>query len=426
MTDQPAGDTNPEHSTPTAGADALEREALLGFLASEIDNLRSEEQAPGWTKWALLAALAALSWLILNTIEHSGPTPHGTAVVFFVLTLLSQSLTVLCSLLEPERDAPLFSGKRYTFWSHYREVSTPALALGVVKFSLPLVLVHSLEDIGLQWYHRCMLTVVYGLLLLATSGIFLLSFLRVPVRRDMPYVKMTRIIALLFYGAVLWTAIASLHYMYSTHCLPAMADWRLGGLLYVLIFVLFRVATLQSNRHTIESLVGIRRSLALGHVGPDAAARQADIALLGMRLDDVMEQQVQEIVSLLMRAEEDAAKALSILEVCGTLVEQRAVGKEAIVTLIHSATEDLQRAQAHLETVKSKVEKFSKVIRRTVGKDAGSDAEAQALKQKVRNALRSLGSRHHSAVEKARDLLSRLDAYSPLDGSSGDTQLDSP
>src|SRR5579859_576745 len=42
------------------------RESILGFLNAEIARITTEQQQPGWSKWALTGALATVGWLLLS------------------------------------------------------------------------------------------------------------------------------------------------------------------------------------------------------------------------------------------------------------------------------------------------------------------------------------------------------------------------
>lgn len=58
-------------------------ESVLHLLDAEIENITSSQTRGGWTMWAVLAALAAATWLLSEEIK-SGPIQWDHVAVILV------------------------------------------------------------------------------------------------------------------------------------------------------------------------------------------------------------------------------------------------------------------------------------------------------------------------------------------------------
>lgn len=418
MTSSPTQATPPATNPPVAGSEGLDRAALLDFLTAEIENRRSEQQAPGWTKWALYAGLASLVWLVFGQIEQRGATMQGTAGTFLLLNLLLAPLQVLVGLLEPRGDSPRPVERRFTYWP--RQVGLPAsvLAFGTGACALRIVLIFSVPNLGLQSYHKAALGIVYGVFLLVSLVALVFCFLRMPVPLRAESSSRVVIVAVITAGVFLWCGVHSTLHLLSAQSPPSLTDWRLGTLFCAAALVVENILSIHHADPSLEALIGTRRSLALGHTGPASAIRQADILLTGMRLDDILSSKVAAVISVFAGAEEDAKRALDHLGVCAHLIEDRREPKVAIEALLTSSREALGRCDASLKTFEDAMRKFGRAMRLARVKDADSDPHAKALQQKVHDALESAVVRFETAVGLHKEISSRLSGYSPVKASA--------
>jgi hypothetical protein len=79
------------------------RGEFIKFLDSEISDLRSEIQRPGWTPWAILGSIAALAWLLFSEIQKGEYSPKNVAGIIFVIWLLYFFYMCITSLINPPR-----------------------------------------------------------------------------------------------------------------------------------------------------------------------------------------------------------------------------------------------------------------------------------------------------------------------------------
>jgi len=70
-----------------------EKSLFLDYLNREIDHLHEEIKLPGWTKWAIVAALASIFWIIISEIEKNLFT-FKNIWILLLLILLGYSLIV--------------------------------------------------------------------------------------------------------------------------------------------------------------------------------------------------------------------------------------------------------------------------------------------------------------------------------------------
>ena len=76
----------------------MEKKEFDTFLDSEIENLRSEIQRPGWTSWALSGALAALVWILISLVEEGGYSLEAVGSLLLVVGLFLCACQGSCGL----------------------------------------------------------------------------------------------------------------------------------------------------------------------------------------------------------------------------------------------------------------------------------------------------------------------------------------
>ena len=76
-------------SDPPAHTDSYDRvERLLGLLDFEIGRLDLDASRTGWTPWAILAALAAVLWVLSSEVSHTAASGQAVCFCFLVLAVL--------------------------------------------------------------------------------------------------------------------------------------------------------------------------------------------------------------------------------------------------------------------------------------------------------------------------------------------------
>jgi hypothetical protein len=71
------------------------------FLDSEIENLRSEVERPGWTSWALTGALAALVWILISLVEQGNHSLKAVASLLLVISLVTYCYALVKGHVSP-------------------------------------------------------------------------------------------------------------------------------------------------------------------------------------------------------------------------------------------------------------------------------------------------------------------------------------
>ena len=76
---------NNQMSNEAADSGKLSKDQLLDALDNEIAKISATQAAAGWNQWAILGAIAALLWLLIDTCEKGRFEIHN--VLFLTLAL---------------------------------------------------------------------------------------------------------------------------------------------------------------------------------------------------------------------------------------------------------------------------------------------------------------------------------------------------
>jgi hypothetical protein len=264
---------------------------LIELLEFEIDRIRAEESQPGWTPWALMGSLATALWLLLAELE--------THIIDFqnvLFLLLALSLAYDCVKFLPSVwQASSRSASRFRL-AH--GVMSPMRSGALIEVGRSAVLIVATTGIRPLLNVRYIIATYLSFGILAFFGmiVFIYSFLKTPLpvgnnRRGMAIGCALFLLPAMF--AIFGYAEALLRQM----VLPTVPEYRVGGLLLIATIVLLILTKRRSQTPLLETLVGIRHNLALEQIDLDSARRQTEIALLGMKVDDVLQNDLKELLA---------------------------------------------------------------------------------------------------------------------------------
>ena len=154
-------------------------------------------------------------------------------------------------------------------------------------------------------------------------------------------------------------------------------------------------------------LSDIRRRLALGHISTDSALRQADIALCGMVLDDIVKDELKTVMESFSAGEQEACKAIAFLATCEAIATNSKEDKANAAALLASAKDCLGKS-------KCAVDRLLGEQVRTLGKRVGlatgatDSTQSNEIQSKVISAAEALFRRYNEAVNRYNSLLASL------------------
>ena len=99
MDDQLPTAADASRATPRKNGAFPSEADFINYLDQEISSYRSDLTRPGWTTWALVGAIAAASWLLLEQAEKSGFAFRNVLFVLLVVSLFLDAGTHLATLI---------------------------------------------------------------------------------------------------------------------------------------------------------------------------------------------------------------------------------------------------------------------------------------------------------------------------------------
>jgi hypothetical protein len=274
---------------------------ILGFLDNEIETFLSDRRRPGWTAWALLAALGSILWLLLQQLENSSLSSPGTALAVLVTSLGFNTLKLANAGLK--RDDPQHS--HLPRFRMTRDLSDGTLApafIDLIRYGTlaAIILTFTNQLLPIEFWCSFVFISVH---LLTYLLILLLHTVNIPMRTDASLKgdTITRILALLT-AAIGAFAAASIttRILFKT---MTLAELRFGGLVTVGAYLFRILASSSKTPLVVSELRSIRRRLVFGQLDLSAALQHAEIAIHGLAHDDTFRKEALEVLSLLNELE---------------------------------------------------------------------------------------------------------------------------
>lgn len=381
----------------------------MDFLTVEMQNLSAEHDRPGWSQWVLLAALATFVWMAWDVMETSTVTGRGVALAALAIFLLIDSARLVHAQIAPHQSADRSLGDRFTFFrEEHGNLRVPFL-LGAARAGAMVFLLLWLDDTGLNLYHRAVTAVFYTLTALLLLLVFALSFTKLP--SPLGTTRLRGGWRVLVWGmgfaliVVPGTAAAVVLYtILSTGGHPVIAEWKVAGLAVGSSLLLGTLTAKRKQLVVCDMLSDIRRRLALGHISTDSALRQADIALCGMMLDDIVKDELRTVMQSFSVGEQEARKAIALLETCEAMAANSKDDKAHASVLLASARDCLDKSKRIVDQL---LEEQIRLLGKRVGlaTRATPNAQSTEILAKIRSAGEALFNRYNDAVSKYNALM---------------------
>jgi hypothetical protein len=197
-------------------------------------------------------------------------------------------------------------------------------------------------------------------------------------------------------------AVAYSYSLFSSPIGVSVDDFRIAALLLVMVCLLRILGTLRTKTPILESLIKIRREFLLGHVNTSTAVQQVEIALEGLRVDDILQEEVGGMLYLWSSAGAEIQKASEKIAAIQASVQAIRDGEEqcskrvllALQSLGESAYFSADRASEFLKRVDIYLERFEKrslqLVR--ISREAGPDLRSilNQLKAAKREVVRQI------------------------------------
>ena len=287
----------------------LARQELLHLIDEEIAEVKAVARAGGWTVWAVWGALASLFWIASKEIQ-AGKISWEAIAHGFLLMMVISSLVKRCFPGRPSHvwgldnqarfykfDEFFSGGVRFFLWRLLSAAGLLALAvyLGFAAKGLEF----------LVWFY-----LTGNVLLYLFAGVFLLSNL--PISEPQPGKRQLFIqwsifsmVVLVNIGCIVVVSMANedIAQRYEVDEIRLSAIF-LGG--WILLDILMKG---HPRMGLLSELIAIRRSLCLQTLTLKAASERAEIALLGTKLSDVLQKELEAVLEAVRSADEACSMA---------------------------------------------------------------------------------------------------------------------
>lgn len=303
---------------------------VLQYLNQEINQLLADQKQPGWTVWALLGALATTLWLLSEELGAPSVSVSNSLLLFLVFSISLHILGLLKHMVSQPKTRGMELTGRFQFTHHQFGPTRVTGFVVLAELSLFLwISVRYSEKVSAVHFWA-------GILYLGTAAllvlfVIVLSYLRLPLPQSstrnkyevVPYIFLviTGCLFVFGYASALSTQVPTLN----------VSDYRVGALLLVTSFLIQKLSGQSTQSPLISSLRDIRRDLVCGRQELKAAIDQIDVALLGLKVHDVL----QEEVSTLLKSHSDYRSILRKLNVqtqaLASTLPNQPTGEELIV-----------------------------------------------------------------------------------------------
>jgi len=220
-------------------------------------------------------------------------------------------------------------------------------------------------------------------------------------------------------GILLWPTICFVTALAQQRTV-SVAEWKIAGLLAALAFLLSIFSRLIEDPPLLGSLITLRRDIALGHIEVQPALRQLDFIIAGMQPSDMLEREVEKLLTLLREQTEELraivtesnAMRVAIVEAAGrgqTLLAKDDIGRWYKP---HQAS-----LTAHAEAVGRELDKYYRRARWLVAGDPVAKAKGNDIRTRISeeiNVLSQQGTEMRNSVDALlRETLAKRKAHRP-------------
>jgi hypothetical protein len=274
---------------------APEIDRVIHFLEYEINSKRSEATRPGWTTWAILGAMASFLWLMFSVLDTN------ESISWRIILYISLSLSIsFDSLLLLIRFLSSLSSKQFAKGTRFEYVETSFGSFLILIFFRTVVLLIFLYLFSPQINNFveffCWLFLVFSLIL--TSLLLTLYYFQIPISTNPnpSYKSILNIFTILWLASGIIAAIGLIIEIHSKVFWPSISEWRLGFIILGLSLLVLIFSHSKPSPVLLLELDYIRRKLSLGEIDLNRAKQQIDLIIHGLKLNDVLQLQMNNVL----------------------------------------------------------------------------------------------------------------------------------
>jgi len=382
--------------------------SFLSFLDSEVERLERIEKRPGWTRWAILAALGTSLWLAsaeLQTLHFAWDRFAYLLLVVFIAHKVLKDLNLLLSASRSEQNQPRIFTLQIVGYQLRRFG-----AIGIASYALLLKLTYDLTFLSPPFFRvLCLALLVWNILtntlgvLISYSDFPIPNTARAGIRVSSLALSLVLDTLLVWY---LWKSWLSLSFS------PSIGELRIVGITVAIYWLLRFLIDATGPNTFLDILYRIRRELYLGQLSLDDARNQTDIALSGMSISYYFQPSVTDILTVA----ESAERTISLLHKELTEIQRILKGCITTKTIRHarqialSAKQHSNESFSMISTLESKLNRMS-FRERVVSFIAPTAAhELQVIKETLRPSIQKLRQKSTRLKKLITKVTNRIEA----------------
>ncbi len=309
------------------------KETFTNYLNSEIDQLREDIKMPGWTNWAVLAALASIGWFIIQEAEKNIFNLEQIYLLFIILSMAYTVLREFYDFFKPNQ-----SNRRIRYFTLdilFREKRL-AIVINIIQACLMVfLLTHFSTQVGRIPYYLSLFH--YGFILF--SPIFVLIIensikkftatnfyipdiqnYNIPVgisfsskRKNKVVMNLSAMPSIIMFIVVSYLLTNYSLFYFHLHGLAinpiAFSSLKLAILVFSIFLLLRLLVYSQQTSPTLKELVNIRRDLMFGNIDFEMAKRLAEISVSGLNKSAIIQREITNCIMTLQGIDTELNKA---------------------------------------------------------------------------------------------------------------------
>lgn len=307
------------------------KESFISYLNNEIDQIREDIKMPGWTNWAILAALASIVWLIILEIEKN---VFNFDQIFLLYIILSLTYFIFRDIYDFAKPNQANRKIRFLTTDVLLRENKFAFIINIAQASLVVILlIHFSTQVGTFTYYLSLF--FYGMMFFSPILLFLIdksvkSFthtnfyipdsLDYPISFSSPSLQKKFTILMSILNPSLFINIiilyASIKYsllyfnLFGITINPATFSSLKIAILTFSIFLLIKVWIHNEQiSPTLKELVEIRRDLMFGNINTDMAKKLAEISISGLNKSAIIQREIGNCILTLQGIDTELNKA---------------------------------------------------------------------------------------------------------------------
>jgi hypothetical protein len=379
----------------------VRQEDLLSLLDAEIGHIYSVQQRAGWNLWALLLALTASLWMLLDIAAGSKQIAWRQSVQVLV------GLSALIDLVLAIYYATTLSNKRRAHRARYQlgywlSEKRLALLFATMK-SLVFVGLIARVSLGIHIVFVIVLILFYVMIALFSGLVLYNTYRSIPLEAEPQTYPIGSAIFVLFLVSILtWPIVCYLKQGAYESGIINYGSLQAGGLLVACLYTIQVASQIVGASPLLDNLVKLRRELVLQHSSPQDIAHRIDIALSGLGIEDIAQEKLSFILSLLQELhdkQKEAGEWLDItrsnLKSMNTMIDIKSPEKE-VAKLLKEAESNIEDFESEFDEIGPIHNKIAREFNRFSVDVYGLGTHSETIKQNTPLML--------SRIEAAMDL----------------------